>query len=266
MALMSRQAFSPYSWTVRARSAYHGFWFHLSERIRWTRRPYREQPAGRLTGLEPWQARRIAVLASRYGVAFEALYSERIAIANYHYLDILDRSWTETRLSPPKQASVTDVGCANFWYARTLWAFLHPARLVGVDLEGYRLYPSGYSRYDAAAGYLTDLPDTTFCVEDYCRVEEQSDLITAWFPFVTPAPVLAWRLPLSVLQPERLISRIAGNLSPGGLFYMVNQGDKEAATAHRFCRAAGLQLVARWKHPHPLRARPLPPIVSWWTA
>ncbi len=255
-----------FAWTVRVRSAYHGFWFRLSEQIRWTRQPYQEQPAGRLTGLKPWQARRIAVLTTRYGVTFESLYSERIALANYHYLDILDQSWTESGLRPPQTACMTDVGCANFWYARTLHTFFRPAQLVGVDVEGYRLYSSGYSRYDAVAGYLTDLPDTTFRVADYCRVEEQADLITAWFPFVTPAPVLAWRLPLTMLQPECLIGRIARNLSPGGTFYMVNQGDEEAAIAASFCRTAGLRPVTQWRHPRPLRPHPHPPVVSWWTA
>ena len=33
-----------------------------------------------------------------------------------------------------------------------------------------------------------------------------ADLITAWFPFLTPAAILAWRLPLSLLAPERLFA------------------------------------------------------------
>ena len=30
-------------------------------------------------------------------------------------------------------------------------------------------------------------------------VKDTADLITSWFPFVTPAAILAWRLPLSLL-------------------------------------------------------------------
>ncbi len=63
--------------------------------------------------------------------------------------------------------------------------------LTGVDLEGFRLYPTGYSRYDFATGYAADLPHTAFVVADYCEVNAPVDVITAWFPFVTPAPVLA---------------------------------------------------------------------------
>jgi hypothetical protein len=136
--------------------------------------------------------------------------------------------------------------------------------LTGVDVEGFRLYPTGYSRYDAACGYVAPLSQTSFVVADYCEVERQADVITAWYPFVTPSPVLAWRLPLKTFSPARLFDRIARNLTAQGLFFMVNQGTEEAAIAADYCRRAGLRGADHWIESRPLRARPHPAVASWW--
>lgn len=253
-----------YSLGQRCLSFYHDLWYRLSERIRWSRTPCHETPAHRLTGLASWQTARIEALQARYGVTFESHYGQQTALANYAYLDVLEQAWRAMDRPSPQEGLVTDVGCANFWYARTLHNFFRPARLTGVDLEGFRLYPSGYSRYDAASGYVADLPHTAFVVADYCRVNEPVDVITAWFPFVTPGPVLAWRLPLALFCPELLFSSIARNLIGGGTFFMVNQGPDEAAIAAGYCRQAGLHSQGQWTHPQPLRERPHPPVASWW--
>ena len=92
-----------------------------------------------------------------------------------------------------------------------------------------------------------------------------ADIITAWFPFVTPASVLAWRLPLSLLKPEKLFRQIQHNLGPKGLFLMVNHGATEAELAARWCDAAGLRLAGQWTEPGPLNTHRLsPPVLSWW--
>ena len=254
-----------YSLGQRGRSLYHALWFGLSERIRWSRKPYHEVPVGRLTDLETGQSACIESLQAHYGVCFESRYGRHTSLANYAYLDLLDQAWAAADRPIPTGGLVTDVGCANFWYARTLHRFFRPAKLTGVDVEGYRLYPTGYSRYDAAAGYVADLPQTSFVTVDYCEMDEQVDVITAWFPFVTPTPVLAWRLPLTVFSPERLFASIARNLAAGGTLFMVNQGTDEADVAAGYCRQAGLRSQGRWVHPRPLRPRPHPPVASWWT-
>ncbi len=255
-----------YSLGQRCRSLYHELGYRLSERVRWSRRPYHEVPVERLTDLASWQTALIDRLQARYEIRFESRYGQHTSLANYAYLDLLDQAWTSTGRTIPRSGLVTDVGCANFWYARTLHRFFRPATLTGVDVEGFRLYPTGYSRYDAAAGYIADLPHTSFAIANYCERNEQVDVITAWFPFVTPAPVLAWRLPLTVFSPERLFARIARNLAPGGTFVMVNQGTEEAAIAADYCRRVGLHSQGEWMHPRPLRPRPHPPVASWWTA
>lgn len=254
-----------YSLLQRGRSLYHDIWFRLSERLRWSRRPHHETPVGSFSGLAPWKTSRIETLRAQYDADFESRYGHHTALANYAYLDVLDQAWNATARPIPEGGRVTDVGCANFWYARALHTFFRPSTLTGVDVEGFRLYPTGYSRYDAAAGYIADLPHTAFVVADYSEVEEQADVITAWFPFVTPAPVLAWRLPLTLFSPERFFLRIACNLARNGTFFMVNQGLEETDVAADYCRRAGLRSQGHWVHPQPLRPRPHPPVASWWT-
>lgn len=254
-----------YTFAQRCRSLYHDMWYRVFERLRWSRGPSHEMPVGRLSGLAPWQVTRIEALGAQYNARFESCYGHHTALANYAYLDLLDQAWQAMARPVPQGGLVTDVGCASFWYARTLHRFFRPAVLTGVDVEGFRLYPTGYSRYDAAAGYVAGLSGASFVVADYCDVEVQADVITAWFPFVTPAPVLAWRLPLTVFSPERLFLRIAHNLVQNGTFFMVNQGQEEADIAADYARRAGLRALGQWMHPRPLRPRPHPPVASWWT-
>jgi SAM-dependent methyltransferase len=256
-----------YSLLQRLKSWRHGFWYGVSERVRWSRGTYHETPARELPALALEQAERIAALRDRYQVQFEHRMTAATSANNYEYLDILDRAWAESGLARPAGGTLCDIGCASFWYAATLQAFFRPTRLLGVEIEGHRLFRDGRTRIDYAAGYLADLPNSEFIVADYAGFEGQADLITAWFPFVTPAAILAWRLPLSMLAPQRLFARIQHNLRPGGLFVMINHGLTEAAVAEDLCIAAGLTLASRWAEAGVLSSpRGRPPVISCWRA
>ncbi len=200
-----------------------------------------------------------------YQVLFELEMGAATSLNNYEYLDILDRGWSGSGLGRPAGGVLCDIGCASFWYASTLQAFFHPRRLVGVEVEGHRLFRDGRARIDYAAGYISRLPGAEFVVADYTRYERPADVLTAWFPFLTPAAILAWRLPLSLLAPQGLFGQIRHNLRPGGIFFMVNHGPAEASLAEDLCIAAGLRPCARWTGPGVLsRHRRQPPMLSWW--
>ena len=256
-----------YSLLQRLRSWRHGFWYGVSERLRWSRGAFEEPPARELCTVEPEQVQRIAALRDRYQVQFELGMSAATSRNNYEYLDLLDRGWSSAGMGRPSGGVLCDIGCASFWYAATLQAFFRPQRLVGVEVEGHRLLRDGRARIDYATGYLARLPNAEFVVLDYTQYSEPADLITAWFPFLTPAAILAWRLPLSLLAPARLFSRIRHNLRPGGLYFMVNHGMAEASLAEGLCVAAGLHRVGRWTDSGFLsRHRMLPAVLSWWRA
>jgi SAM-dependent methyltransferase len=254
-----------YSLIQRLRSLRHGFWYGVSERIRWSRGAFEETPARELSSKDRAQAERIAALRDRYQVQFELRMGAATSANNYEYLDILDRGWESLGAEPPRGGVLCDIGCASFWYAATLQSFFRPDRLTGVEVEGHRLFRDGRTRIDYATGYLAQLPTARFIVADYAGYEEGADVITSWFPFLTPAAILAWRLPLSLLAPERLFRRIRHNLRPGGLFFMVNHGMDEALFAERLCIAAGLEMTARWAETGLLsRHRMQTPVLSWW--
>jgi hypothetical protein len=254
-----------YSLRQRLSSLRHGIWFGLSEHIRWSRGALEEQPARELCVADLAQAERIAALRERYQIKFEQSMSAATSAHNYEYLDILDRSWSDSGLKSPAGGVLCDIGCASFWYAATLQAFFRPQRMVGVEVEGYRLFRDGHTRIDYAAGYLKPLSNAEFVVADYRQYRQPTDLITAWFPFLTPAALLAWRLPLSLLTPDKLFRQIQLNLRPEGLFFMVNHGMREWSLAQRLCTAAGLRLLGHWSQPLALSAHRLePPAVSWW--
>jgi SAM-dependent methyltransferase len=249
----------------RLRSLRHRFWYAVSERIRWSRGAFEETPARELCSVDHGQSQRIAALRDRYQVQFELRMSAATSANNYEYLDLLDRAWSGSGMGRPAGGELCDIGCASFWYAATLQTFFRPDRMVGVEVEGYRLFRDGRARIDYAAGYLSRLPNARFVVADYTAFREPADLITSWFPFLTPAAILAWRLPLSLLAPGRLFRQIRHNLRPDGLFFMVNHGPAEGVLAEQLCDAAGLRCAARWSEPGVLSVhRMLPPVLSWW--
>jgi SAM-dependent methyltransferase len=254
-----------YSWLQRIRSLRHGVWYGVSERIRWSRGVFVETPAIELCAVDLEQAERIAALRGRYQVQFEQRMNADTSTRNYEYLDLLDRGWRESAVERPAGGELCDIGCASFWYAAALHAFFRPDRMVGVEVEGHRLFRDGHTRIDYAAGYLSHLPHARFVVADYTAFGEPADIITCWFPFLTPTAILAWRLPLSLLAPQRLFARIQHNLRPNGLFFMVNHGLHEWELSSSCCIAADLHLAARWTDPRaPSAHRMSPPVLSWW--
>jgi SAM-dependent methyltransferase len=228
-----------YSWLQRLRSLRHGFSYGVGERVRWSRGVFHETPAEVLAPLPSEQARRIALLQRHYQARFESSLGEVSSRNNYEYLDVLDRAWSSAGIEHAGGV-VCDVGCASFWYAAALSVFFRPDALIGVEVEGHRLFKGGYSRLDYARGYVSRVPNAEFVVADYSKYLRAADVITAWFPFLTPNAILAWRLPLSLLAPERLLRQIRHNLRPGGRFFMVNHGPREAQIAADLCHAAGL--------------------------
>jgi hypothetical protein len=254
-----------YSLLQRLRSLRHGFWYGVSERIHWSRGAFEETAARELCTVNPEQSERIAALRSRYQVQFELRLSAATSTRNYEYLDLLDRGWANLGRPRPMGGALCDIGCASFWYADALQTFFRPDSIVGVEVEGHRLFRDGRTRIDYATGYLARLPNARFVVADYAEYWEPADIITAWFPFLTPAAILAWRLPLSLLKPERLFRQIQHNLGAKGFFFMVNHGVSEAELAAQWCDAAGLRLAGQWSAPGPLNGHRLnPPVLSWW--
>jgi SAM-dependent methyltransferase len=236
----------------------------LSERTGRRGPPAHETPAGSLNPQQPGARERIAALANRYGVRFEDQQDAAGALQAYEYLDWLDQALDAWGIAAPQGGRVHDVGCASFAYAAALAAWCRPKALLGIELEGFRRLRGGVNRAQRAAANVARLPAAAFLIADYAQFEEGADLVTAFFPFVTPTPVLGWRLPLSLLRPEALFQRIAHNLNPGGRFWMVNHGEAEERIAHGFARDAKLRFLHRHVCVPRIMPRETPAVISEW--
>lgn len=253
----------PYSIRQLLVSHYHSFWFCLGQKLAWSRGTYRERPSQQLDELSGVVRERVERLQRHFNVRFEEHARQLTALKQYDYLDILEQAWSALKLPRSRGGVVQDIGSSNFWYAPVLHTFFRPTELLGIEVEGYRIYINGYSRLDYAQGYIQHLPNTQFIVGDYVRFERPADIVTLWYPFVTPSPVLAWRLPLSLFGPHALFSRIARNLQLHGRLVMINQGRKEASIAASLCRKVDLVQHGSCELRTPLRPRH-PPVLSVW--
>ena len=250
--------------TDRLRSGYHRIWYEATQALRWSRGSYRETPIGTDLNLTPSQRARIKKLAGIYGARFEFRYPPETTLLNYGYLDLLDRASQTLNWTISQHQQVCDVGSSNFAYAAALQTFFHPSNLVGIEVEGHRLYCNGRSRIDYANGHIQDLPNTHYVVRDYRQYNQPAEIITAWFPFVTPKPLLAWRLPLSLFDPAAIFAQIANNLVLGGTFVMINHSPIEATVARNFTEGIGLVCRGQYVHDTPLRPRTQPAVLTLW--
>jgi SAM-dependent methyltransferase len=248
---------------TRLRSTVHELTLGWSERTARVRGP-RPEPAARTLKLEPAVQQRVVALQRRYDVAFERSMGERSALAAYEYLEWLDAAFETWGLQVPRPAELHDVGCGGFAYALALQRFFSPTCLVGIDVEGHRRLRGGVNRHERILGHLADVRGAEFVIADYTTFVRRADFATAFFPFVTPAPVLAWRLPLRLLRPAALFEALHANLAPDGRLFMANHSAPEHDGAARFARDAGLVRMHVRSAPR-LVARDLPDVVlSLW--
>jgi len=253
----------PLTLSQRLRSALLALRFAASKTLRWQRPGYVEQPARELAGLPASVIARIDELCRVYEVCFEQRYHRLNSLENYVYLDLLDRLRAAAGSHWPEPGGRwLDVGSKHFWYAPVLRAVLAPARLTGIEIEGYRIYADGHSRHDYAQSYIAALPETRYRVMDAMDWREPVDGISLFYPLLLPGTVLAWGLPVSVLRPRALFAHLARCLRPGGHLLMVNQGEGEWQQARALVEATGLRLRAGLKVSEPLLPRPAPPMLS----
>ena len=155
-------------------------------------------------------------------------------------------------------------GVAEHAAAHALLVEAIPAEAATLETAPPQLVLRFNSRIDHARGYIAPLAHARFVVADYARFDEPADVVTMFYPFVTVAPLLAWRLPLKVFAPEAWFARAARNLARGGVLVVVSHGADEAAIAVRHCRAAGFAALAQFCDEAPLLPRPLPSVVTLW--
>lgn len=244
------------------------FFFKLRSHLKLSRRNYQETPCLDLSRgtvrRAPTTLRRITALKQKYDVAFEKIFDETNTLENYHFLDLLDQAKTKLNFHPDAYQKIIDVGCKNFFYAGALHTFFKPDKLIGIEIDAYKMYHNGHTRFSYATHYIQNFKNTEFIANDFLNVMERVDGITMFLPFVTEFPLVKWSLPLTLLKPQQIFHHAHKILNPQGWLLMMNQNKEESLIAKEFANAAGFTLKAGFSCREPLMPRPAFPQVSWW--
>lgn len=152
---------------------------------------------------------------------------------------------------------ILDAGCHDFSRAESLHEFFREQKpaLTGIDADPY--FVGGRAKRRAQA-----LPNTSYLRANlfHWAPEESFDLVTAFFPFVSPHPALAWGLPHSWGDPHLWIRALERCLAPEGAVFTSHQGDWEEREFAEAIQNSSLQTIFRCELPgrateshHPIR-------------
>jgi hypothetical protein len=160
-----------------------------------------------------------------------------------------------------------DAGTQDFARLPALAFFLQQScaqtKILGLELDAFPVLRNGHSRADVA-NYIAGLVgNAKYSSGDFFHWQEPVDFITAFYPFVSPHPALAWGLPAHYGDARPWVKSIAKNLRPGGLALVVHQGaweEEEFDSAlpyadPKLCLLTRLELKCSfYPLPHPMRA------------
>lgn len=209
-------------------------WWH------WQPRPFQEiaEPEKEFLKDRPQSLLKAQALMARYDLS--GLRSRATAqrfLENLAYLEWLDYSFQVIPsvlkgLAAEPCLNWLDVGAKNWSYVDALDAFLrrhcqNAYRLDGLELDPNRRYTDFTTRIQAAEAYIKPLPSAQYHGMDALMWRRKAHIMTQFLPFVVKEPHLAWGLPLNYFQPEKLLAHLLALLEPGGVLFVVNQGEWE---------------------------------------
>ena len=109
-----------------------------------------------------------------------------------------------------------------------------------VELDAHRRYLWGSTRRVYGEAMARAFPDCRFIAGDVRSLEGPWAVVTWWLPFLTATPLEAWGLPGRFLAPLELLTHVTSRVLPGGVVFIVNQGEAEHELQGRLFRDAGL--------------------------
>lgn len=141
-----------------------------------------------------------------------------------YVLDVLDRHLVE----PLPSGRALDIGSKNGCYLPGL-ATARSGGWDAVELDAHRRYLWGSTRRAYGEAMAETFPACRYWGCDVRAVPGTWSLMTWFLPFLTPHPLEAWGLPLRHFDPKGLLQHVLSRLAPGGMLFIVNQGEAEAA-------------------------------------
>jgi hypothetical protein len=219
--------------------------FALRNRIAWSRPGFTETTdadtaqAAWLSTPETWRKK----IEACYPKALDwptQMAASRVQ-ENWHRLAILEQL---ASLAPFETAPVEilEVGVKNWQTLPALDAFCarnagENYTLRGVELDPWRVYQDGYSRWDYAQAFSQGISHAHYKVGTILDENTTAEWILHCLPFVVPEPHQAWGLPKRLFQPEAVLHHLTHRLlKPGGSLWILNQGKAEAAVQDQLLR------------------------------
>lgn len=231
--------------------------FWLRRHLRWQRKGYSETSGNNLFlfASAPELFRQETVLLKNYP-ALQILQARCEATRyqeNLNLLCLLDA--TQNHLNFEKKAQEAtlhclEIGFKNWSTLPALVIFLAehwqgPIEITGVEIDLWRVYQDGHSRYDALMFHIEETQKLLSRINrDNIRIEWQEsdirehqaapyDFILWALPFIFEEPHQAWGLPKRYFNPQACIEHVFSKcLKQGGLMLSSHQGELEA-TQHQ---------------------------------
>lgn len=211
---------------------------------------------------------REATLRSRYALEplFHGSTVERYRDCLMH-LDALD-AVSEHIHQKPGEVRALDVGVDDWHYVFVLERWLSqkiaggkPARLLGIELDGFALEQGLYTAADFARAHAaqTENPHVDYQTADlFAFTSAPFDVVTLFYPYVFQRSLASGGLPLSTLNPEGYFDKaVALTKAEGVLVIFTHTARETLFVRERIAETPGLTLTTSVELPRLFEARPL---------
>jgi len=234
--------------------------FPLRQWVHWKRSGFHLQNGSKehlFAHLDP-EKRRVAEQAEaglRNQYHLDYLYTHSSADnyrENLYYLELLEKLLSSSPHPLANPLKVADIGPSHWFYVQAEQALLRwgdcpdgrQVSLEAFEVDPYRVYADFHSRYDHALVHMEGLSHVVYHPRPFCTQTGAYDLAILLFPFVFAADHLEWGLPGGYFEPDRLLREVWESLKPGGLLWIVNQGEEEHIAEKANLERAGIHRAA----------------------
>ncbi len=153
-------------------------------------------------------------------------------------------------LKPSSTLTVADIGARNFAFAPVLDKHFtalgyHQPTIHGIEIDAYRRLIDFHTRADYGHYYAKMIASGQYHPIDFLKWNQPLQIGFLLNPFVTREAILAWGLPLSVLEPIKIFNHAYALLDPqNGVLVLSNVDEDEIEISYQIAKEAGFIIGA----------------------